>query len=92
MAPLTGHWDGRGSSDAKLSWRDCVAFAAHLSQDVGEVFLEDAKVVDGRYPVVPDACNEQTYALSNEMKGPAGTLCGPAHGQRPVDGDENLHG
>jgi hypothetical protein len=32
MGPLNGHWNGRGSSDAKLSWRDCVSLAAHLSQ------------------------------------------------------------
>lgn len=50
------------------TWLTCVRFQEQGYQRVYAVFLKDGKVVDGRYAVVTDACNEQTYALFDEMK------------------------
>jgi hypothetical protein len=51
------------------TWLTCVRFQDQGYQRVYAVFLKDGRVVDGRYAVVTDACNEQTYALFDEMKG-----------------------
>lgn len=56
------------------TWLTCVRFQEQGYQRVYAVFLKDGKVVDGRYAVVTDACNEQTYALFDQMKGVAGRL------------------
>jgi hypothetical protein len=85
------------------AWLTCVRFQDQGHPRVYAVFLKDGRIVDTRYAVVTDACDAQTYALFDAMRGAARpvrarrggaslTLCRPAHGERPVDGHQDLHG
>jgi len=53
------------------AWLTCVRFQDQGHPRVYSVFLKDGRVVDGRYAVVTDACDEQTYALFDAMRGAA---------------------
>jgi hypothetical protein len=43
------------------AWLTCVRFQDQGHPRVYSVFLKDGRVVDGRYAVVTDACDEQSY-------------------------------
>jgi hypothetical protein len=51
------------------AWLTCVRFQDQGHPRVYAVFLKDGRIVDGRYAVVTDACDEQTYAAFDAMRG-----------------------
>ena len=53
------------------AWLTCVRFQDQGHPRVYSVFLKDGRVVDGRYAVVTDACDEQSYAMFDAMRGTA---------------------
>jgi hypothetical protein len=53
------------------AWLTCVRFQDQGHPRVYAVFLKDGRIVDTRYAVVTDACDAQTYALFDAMRGAA---------------------
>ena len=53
------------------AWLTCVRFQDQGHPRVYAVFLKDGTIVDTRYAVVTDACDAQTYALFDAMRGAA---------------------
>jgi hypothetical protein len=61
------------------SWMTCVRFEENRHPRVFAVFIQDGKVIDSRYAVQIDDCNNQTYAAFGAMGPTRAGVLGPLY-------------
>jgi hypothetical protein len=61
------------------AWMTCVHFKDNGHPRTYAVFIQDGKVIDGRYAVQTDACNTQTYAVFDAMGPTRAGVLGPLY-------------
>jgi hypothetical protein len=60
-------------------WMTCVRFEDNGHPRTYAVFIQDGKVIDGRYAVQIDACNTETYAAFDAMGPSRPGVLGPLY-------------
>ena len=61
------------------SWMTCVRFKENRHPRAFVVFIQDGKVIDSRYAVQIDECNNQTYAAFGAMGAARAGALGPLY-------------